>query len=63
MFNNWILKKLFGHVPFNWSKLAAKFLRFPNYRIRVVVTGKQMNQGARFGLEIPVDYIFTETLE
>ena len=47
-----------------WSKLADRFLQFPNPCIRVVVTGKQVNRGAEFSLEIlVVDYIFTETLE
>ena len=37
------LKKVFGHVPFNWSKLAAKFLQFQNNHIRVVVIGTRVN--------------------
>ena len=52
------LKKVVGHVSFNWSKLAAKFLQCPNRRIRIVVTGKRVNRSADFGLEILVDYIF-----
>ena len=46
------------HVPFNWSKFASKFLQFPNPRIRVVLTGKQVNRSAGFYLEMLVDYIF-----
>ena len=61
MFDDCISKNVVGHVPFNWSKLAAKFLQFPNHRIRVIVTGKQVNRSAGFGLKIPVDYcIFYE---
>ena len=58
MFEDFISKNVAGHIPLNWSKLAAKFMQFPNHHIRVVVTGKQVNRGAEFGLEIPLDYIF-----
>ena len=63
MFDDCISKKVTEHFPFNWSKLVAKFLQFPNHRIYVVVTEKQVNHCAVFGLEIPIDYIFTQTLE
>ena len=42
------------------SKLAAKFLQFPNHHICLVVTGTRVNRGLEFGLEILVDYIFCE---
>ena len=58
MFDDFISKKFVGNIPFDWSKLAAKFLQFPNHHIHVVVTGKRVNRGAGFGVEIPVDYIF-----
>ena len=63
MFNGCISKKVVGYIPFNWSKLAAKFLQFPNHCSLVFATGKRVNQRAGFGLEIPIDYIFTETLK
>ena len=50
-------KKLLGMFHFNWSKLAAKILQFPNHRICVVVTGKRVKRGLRFGLKI-TDYNF-----
>ena len=41
------------------SKLAAKFLQFPNHRIHVVVTGNLVNRDDGFGLKIiPIEYIF-----
>ena len=47
------------HATFNYySKLAAEFLQFSNHQVRVVVTGKRVNRGVGFVLEIPVDYIF-----
>ena len=53
-----ISKKIVGHVPFNWSKLASMFLKVPNSCIRATVTGKRVNRGAGLGLEIPMDYTF-----
>ena len=47
-----------GHVPFLYSSLFKKFLSLPNHTIRVLVTGKRINRGAGYGLEIPVDCVF-----
>ena len=58
VFDDCLLKKIVGHVPLYWSKLALKFLQFQNHNIRVAVTGKIVNRGAGCGLEIPVDYFF-----
>ena len=58
MFENCMSEMFVEHVPFNWSKFASKFLQFPNPRIRVVLTEKQVNCSAGFGLQMPVDYIF-----
>ena len=58
MFGNCISKNVAGQVPFNWSKLVAKFLQFPNDQIHVVVTGTRKERGAEFSLEIPLHYIF-----
>ena len=52
------LKKVVGHIPLYWSKLAFKFLQFQNHIICVAVTGKRINRGADLGLEIPVTYFF-----
>ena len=61
VFDDCLLKKVVGHVPLYWSKLAFKFLQFQIHSIRVVVTGMRVNRGAVIGLEIPVDYFFMET--
>ena len=58
MFDDLVTKKVVGHVPFCWSRVATKFLQFPNHQIHVTVTRKRVNRGAGFGLEIPVNYIF-----
>ena len=56
VFDDCLLKKIVGHVPLYWKKLAFKFLRFQSHSIRVAVTAKRVNRGAGLGLEIPVDY-------
>ena len=56
-------KKIVGHVPLNWSKVASKFLPFTNHHIRVKVTGKRVNRGVGLGLEIPANYFFMEMQE
>ena len=49
---------LVGHVPINLSKILHQFLKIPNCTIGCNVTGKRVNRGAGYGLEIPVQYIF-----
>ena len=58
VFDDCLLKKVVGHVPLYWSKLAFKFPQFQNHSIRVATTGKRVNRGADLGLEIPADYFF-----
>ena len=47
-----------GHVQYFRGVLANKYLKFLNYHIRVVVTGKSVNRGIGLGQEIPVNYFF-----
>ena len=47
-----------GHIPFLYSSTFKKFLFLPNHTIRVLVTGKRINRGTGYGLEIPVEYVF-----
>ena len=58
VFDDCLLKKVVGHIPLYWSKLAFKFLQFQNHSIHVAVTGKRVIRGAGLGLEIPVDWFF-----
>ena len=53
-----VSKKIVGHVPLNWSKVASKFLQLTNHHIRVEVIGKRVSRGVGFGLEIPANYFF-----
>ena len=47
-----------GHVPFLYSSTFKKFLSLPNRTTRALVTGKRINRGAGYGLEIPAEYVF-----
>ena len=38
--------------------MLQKFLLLPNYSIRVCVTGKIIDRGIAYGLEIPAEYMF-----
>ena len=50
--------RVVGNVPLNYAPIFNKFLSLRNHHIRCCVTGKRMNRGGGFGLEVPVDYIF-----
>ena len=51
-------KRIVGHVPKNLSKFFYQFLSLPNCTISCEVTGKRVNRGGGYGLEIPVKYTF-----
>ena len=55
-----VSKKIVGHVPLNWSKVASKFLQLANHHIRVEMTVKRVSRGVGLGLKIPENYIFME---
>ena len=48
--------RIFGHVPKNLSRVMNCFLKIPGCSIACKVTGKRVNRGAGYGLEIPVTY-------
>ena len=51
-------ESIVGHVPQNISKICLLFLRVPNTSITAQVSGKRLNRGGGYGLEIPVIYRF-----
>ena len=51
-------ERIVGHVPKNLSKKFHQFMKIPKCTIRCKVTGKRVNCGAGYGLEIPVQYRF-----
>ena len=57
-----VSKKIVGHVPLNWSKVASKFLQITNHHIRVEVTGKIVNRGVELGLKIPVNFFYGDAI-
>ena len=60
MWADCVSKKIVGHVPLNWSKVASKVFQVTNHHIRVEVIGKRVNRGVGLGLKIPVNYFFME---
>lgn len=48
--------RIVGHVPKNLSKIMNRFTKIPSCSLRCKVTGKRVNRGAGYGLEIPVVY-------
>ena len=63
MWDDCVSKKIVGHVPLNWSKVASKFLQLTNHHNRVEVTGKKVNRGVGLGPEIPANNFFMEMQE
>ena len=51
-------ERIVGHVPKNLSKIFHQFMKIPNCTIKWKVTGKSVNPGVVYGLEIPVQYRF-----
>ena len=51
-------ESIVGHVPQNISKICLLFLKVPNTSITAQVSGKRLNRGGGYGLEIPVIYRF-----
>ena len=49
-------EQIVGHVPKNLSKIFHQFMKIPNSTIGCKVTGKRVNRGVDYGLEIPVQY-------
>ena len=46
-------ERIVGHVPKNLSKTFHQFMKIPNCTNGCKVTGKRVNRGAGYGLEIP----------
>ena len=54
-------EQIVGHVPKNLSKIFHLFMKIPNSTIGCKVTGKRVNRGVDYGLEIPVQCRFIRT--
>lgn len=51
-------EEVIGHIPLQMASCVSKFLKRRTNKGKVVVTGKRVNRGAGYGLEIPCEYIF-----
>ena len=47
-----------GHIPLRMASCVSKFMKRRTNKSKVVVTGKRVNRGAGYGLEIPCEYNF-----
>ena len=48
--------RVVGHIPLAISKCISLFLTLPESCIETKVTGKRINRGAGYGLEVPCKY-------
>ena len=55
---DWLPWQLVGHVPPNWREGLSKLIHFTKHHVHPEVTGKRVNRGFGFGLEIQVNYFF-----
>ena len=51
-------EEVIGHIPLRMASCISKFLQRRTNKGKVVVTGKRVNRGAGYGLEISSEYIF-----
>ena len=47
-----------GHVPKIMSKIVFMFLSLPHFALDIFVTGKRVNRGGGYGLEVPANFYF-----
>ena len=50
--------EIVGHIPLQMSQYVSKFLKRRTNNGKAIITGKRVNRGAGYGLEIPCSYIF-----
>ena len=48
--------RVMGHIPLAISKCISLFLTLPRTFLETVVTGKRINRGGGYGLEVPCKY-------
>ena len=54
--NSYSEEGVVGHMPKNMSKVALMFLSLPHCALDIFVTGKRINRGGGYGLEIPANF-------
>ena len=50
--------KVVGHVPLSYSRCVSQFLEISSSTVTCTVTGKRVNGGGGYGLEVPCQYSF-----
>ena len=56
--NSYSKELLVGHVLKNVSKIVFMFLSLPHCALGIFVTGKRINHGSGYVLEIPANFYF-----
>ena len=56
--NSYSEEVVVGYVPKNMSKILYMFLSLSHRALNIFVTGKRINRGGRYGLEIPANFYF-----
>ena len=56
--NSYSEEVVVGHVAKNMSKIVFMFLSLPHCALDIFVTGKRINRGGGYGLEIPANFYF-----
>ena len=51
--------RVVGHIPLAISKCISLFLTLPGSFLDTKVTGKRINQGGWYGLEVPCKYLIS----
>ena len=54
--NSYSEEVVVGHAPKNLSKIVFMFLSLPHCALDIFVTGKRINRGGGYGLEIPANF-------
>ena len=50
--------EVIGHVPVLMATWLSKFVRRPSKSRKAIITGKRVNRGGGYGLEVPSEYLF-----
>ena len=55
--------EILGHIPLRMAEFVTKFLKRGTYKGKAIITGKPVNRGAGYGMEIPCKYVFYGDVE
>lgn len=55
--------EILGHIPLRMAEFVTKFLKRGTNKGKAIITGKPVNRGAGYGMEIPCKYVFYGDVE